>query len=81
MYMHPHKHSFFKIFFMKIQIQNPSEYVKIQNTKNTLILSTVGFQNISAVAKPKLKSAATDFFEEFKEAIRSGDESLWRMWR
>ncbi|MET4141784.1 hypothetical protein [Pedobacter sp. UYP1] len=66
---------------MKTQHPNLKIYAEKLNTRNTIILSTVGFQGSQTVDLANSKRLATDFLEEFKEAINSGDESLWRMWR
>ena len=70
-----------KLIFMKTQLPNLKIYAEKLNTRNTIVLSTVGFQGSQTVNLANSKSLATDFLEEFKEAISSGDESLWRMWR
>lgn len=66
---------------MKTQLPNPEIYNEKLNTRNTIMLSTVGFKGSPTVDLANSKSLATDFLEEFIEAISSGDESLWRMWR
>lgn len=66
---------------MKTQLPNLKIYTEKLNARNTIILSTVGFQGPQTVDLANPKGLVTDFLEEFKEAINSGDESLWRMWR
>lgn len=66
---------------MKTQLPNLKIYTEKLNTSNTIILSTIGFQGSQTVDLANSKSLTMDFLEEFKEAINSGDESLWRMWR
>ncbi|MBE9597799.1 hypothetical protein [Pedobacter sp. MC2016-24] len=66
---------------MKTRVSNLIKYLKRISAKKEMISASVSFEGAQIVNIVKPKNLAEDFLEEFKEAIRSGDDTLWRMWR
>jgi predicted DNA-binding ribbon-helix-helix protein len=66
---------------MKTRVSNLVKYFKKLSAKKEITSASVSFQSAQIVGVVTPKSLATDFLDEFKEAIRSGDDTLWRMWR
>lgn len=50
------------------------------NTKTEIIHSSVAFEKPDGIETEKSK-IGNDLYEELKNAISSGDDTLWRMWR
>jgi len=71
-----------KILFMKIRVSNMAKYFKKLSAKKEITSASVSFQGMQQMDRTvRSKNLTTDFLEEFKQAIRSGDHTLWRMWR
>jgi hypothetical protein len=66
---------------MKTRVSNLVKYFKKLSAKKEISSASVSFQGAQIASVVTPKSLATDFLDEFKEAIRSGDDTLWRMWR
>jgi len=66
---------------MKTRVSNLVKYFKKLSAKKEISSASVSFQAAQIASLVTPKSLATDFLDEFKEAIRSGDDTLWRMWR
>jgi hypothetical protein len=66
---------------MKTMALNQIKDTKNKNPKQAVTHSSVDFQDMKRGLIDKAKSSGTDFFQELKELIRSGDDSVWRMWR
>lgn len=73
--------SHLKFYFMKARVSNLIRYFKKLSAKKEVSSASVSFEGSQTASVVRPKNRATDFFEEFKEAIRSGDDPLWRMWR
>lgn len=63
---------------MKMEASN-NEIRLTKLCKNKKIIhSSVNFQSTPATSAQKTR---TDFLVDLEEAINSGDDTLWRMWR
>jgi hypothetical protein len=66
---------------MKTIALNHTKDTKNKTPKQAVTHSSVDFQDMKRGLIGKAKERRTDFFQELKELIRSGDDSVWRMWR
>lgn len=66
---------------MKARVSNLVKYFKKLSTKKEVSSASVSFQGVQTASIVRQKNLAKDFLDEFKDAIRSGDDTLWRMWR
>ena len=65
---------------MKNEVSNINHIRKIKQMRQ-VTHSSVDFQGIEKDVGPQPKSSGKDFMQELKDAISSGDDSIWRMWR
>lgn len=66
---------------MKARVSNLVKYFKKLSIKKEVSSASVSFQGVQTASIVGQKNLAKDFLDEFKDAIRSGDDTLWRMWR
>lgn len=66
---------------MEMERSNLVKHNKSLNAKQEIIHSSVSFSGPHNNPKAGLQNAKEDLFQEIKEAISSGDDSTWRMWR
>jgi len=66
---------------MKTIALNRIKDTRNKNPKQAVAHSSVDFQDMKRSLIDKAKSRGSDFFQELKELISSGDDSVWRIWR
>ena len=66
---------------MKTETLNRIKSQQKESGKHEITHSSVGFKNASRLTGTGSAEAAPDLLKELKEAISSGDDSMWRMWR
>jgi len=66
---------------MKTIALNHIKDAKNKTPKQAVTHSSVDFQDMKRGLIDKAKARGTDFFQELKDLIRSGDDSVWRMSR
>ncbi|WP_316812146.1 hypothetical protein [Pedobacter heparinus] len=66
---------------MKNEVSNLINHIRKIKQMRQVTHSSVGFQGVEKGTSAQPKSSAKDFMQELKDAISSGDDSIWRMWR
>ena len=57
------------------------KHLKNLNLKQEIIHSSVSFQSKPSINSDKPKEERSDLLFDLEEEIRSGDDTIWRMWR
>lgn len=66
---------------MKNDVSNLIKHIKRLTGKKKIIPSSVGFEAVQSNFTVRDKTFTTDFFQELKDAVSSGNDTIWRLWR
>jgi hypothetical protein len=65
---------------MKTKPSNSTEQIKKLNHQQGLNHSSVSFRTHPEIMSSEVKKELNPF-QELKDALKSGDDMIWRMWR
>lgn len=66
---------------MKNELSNLIRQLKKLTRKKKIIPSSVRFETAQSNYTVGDQRFTTDFFQELKEAVSSGNDTIWRLWR
>ena len=66
---------------MKTEAQTLVKYLKRLNLEQEIIQSSVSFKSVQSNEVAKPKNIKKDIFMHMEDALNSGDNTIWRMWR
>ena len=66
---------------MKVEKQILTKHLKRLNPKQEIIHSSVSFESVQSNKIVQPKGVVKDLFVDMEEALNSGDDTIWRMWR